>query len=135
TSAADSGRQEIWDRATYMINNNLLWGNGMNANYEIASAGNMHNVYIRFLLNMGLVFTVLSLLMYLMSMIAAVISQRYVPLLLPGYLFVYALMNVGEDFFVGLGSSAFIYMLFIYGFINYYLTRPELLSPQSKVKS
>jgi len=44
-------------------------------------------------------------------------------------------MNLGEDFFVGLGSSAYIYMLFIYGFINYYLTRPELLPLQSKIKS
>ena len=121
----DSGRREVWENATFMIDTNLWWGNGM-ANEEILRMGNMHNVYIRFLLNMGLIFTVLSLVMYMLSIVTVVSSKRFVPLLLPGYLFVYALMNLGEDFFVGLGSSAFIYMLFIYGFINYYLTRPAV---------
>lgn len=134
-AVADSGREELWELAYFAMDHNFWWGNGMDANMVIVGTGNMHNVYIRFLLNMGIVFTVISLLMYLLSVVASVTAKQKVPLILAGYLLVYALMNVGEDYFVGLGSSAFIYMLFIYGFINYYLTRPEPVSLQTKVKS
>lgn len=122
-AAADSGREDVWKRAYFAISNNFWWGNGMNANMVIAGTGNMHNCYIRFVLNMGIFFTVLALLMYFLSILSIFANKRKVPLILTGYLAIYALMNVGEDYFVGIGSSAFIYMLFIYGFINYYLTQ------------
>lgn len=122
-AAADSGREDVWKRAYFAISNNFWWGNGMNANMVIAGTGNMHNCYIRFVLNMGIFFTVLALLMYFLSILSIFANKRKVPLILTGYLVIYALMNVGEDYFVGIGSSAFIYMLFIYGFINYYLTQ------------
>lgn len=124
-AAADSGREDVWKRAYFAINNNFWLGNGMNANMLIAGTGNMHNCYIRFVLNMGIVFTVLALLMYFLSILSIFANKRKVPLILTGYLAIYGLMNVGEDYFVGIGSSAFIYMLFIYGFINYYLTQPK----------
>jgi hypothetical protein len=122
-AAADSGREDVWKRAYFAISNNFWWGNGMNANMVIAGTGNMHNCYIRFVLNMGIFFTVLALLMYFLSILSIFANKRKVPLILTGYLAIYALMNVGEDYFVGIGSSAFIYMLFIYGLINYYLTQ------------
>ncbi|MBW8359999.1 MAG: O-antigen ligase family protein [Weeksellaceae bacterium] len=123
-AASSSGRQDIWDSAAFMIDKNLWWGNGMDAHLLITGYGNMHNCYIRFVLNMGLFFTILVVLTYFLSILSVFLSKRAVPLILPGYLLVYAVMNVGEDFFVGLGSVAFIYMLFILGFINYYITRP-----------
>lgn len=122
-SVADSGRAEIWEKAYYAVANNFWWGNGMDANYRIAHTGNMHNCFLRFLLNMGMVFTVLVLLMYLISILKSYSSRDKVPLVLTGYIFIFALMNIGEDFFVGIGSSAFIYLLFIYGFINHYATQ------------
>lgn len=125
SAAADSGREEVWEHAYFAINNNFWWGNGMDANEVIGRTGNMHNCYLRFVLNMGVVFTALTMLMYLLSILSTLVKKHKVPLILPGYLIIYALMNVGEDYFVGLGSSAFIYMLFIYGFINYYLTKPN----------
>ncbi|RCU42602.1 O-antigen ligase domain-containing protein [Chryseobacterium lacus] len=134
-AAADSGRKDIWKGAYFAINNNMWWGNGMDANEVIAGTGNMHNCYIRFVLNMGIVFTVLSLLMYFLSIITSFTQKHKVPLILAGYLVVYALMNLGEDYFVGIGSSAFIYMLFIYGFINYYLTKQDAVTNSTtKVK-
>ncbi|MDD4515971.1 O-antigen ligase family protein [Massilibacteroides sp.] len=119
----DSGRTAIWQRASHAINTNLWWGNGLDANYSIADTGNMHNCYIRFLLNMGVFFTVVSLLFYFGSIISVLIKRRSVPLLLGAFLLTFALMNIGEDYFIGLGSSIFIYILFIYGFINYFLTK------------
>lgn len=118
----DSGRDAIWERAYYSIRQNLLWGNGMDANWRIADTGNMHNCYIRFVLNMGLVFTIIAIFMYIMSIISTFLEKR-LPLALGGYLLAFAVMNIGEDFFVGLGSSAFIYLLFIYGFIGYYISK------------
>lgn len=124
-AAADSGRSAVWERAYSAINNNFWLGNGMHASEVFAGTGNMHNCYIRFVLHMGIIFTVLTLLMYFLSILSVFAKKNKVPLILPGYLIIYALMNVGEDYFVGLGSSAFIYMLFIYGFINYFLTKPN----------
>jgi len=125
-SISDSGRDVVWQRASYAIEQNLWFGNGMDANLRIANTGNMHNCYIRFVLNMGLFFTIHALTMYLLS-ISSVYTKKNVPLILVGYLVAFALMNVGEDFFVGLGSSAFVYLLFIYGFINYYISKPKRL--------
>ncbi|MFD0931600.1 O-antigen ligase family protein [Psychroflexus salinarum] len=122
-AASDSGRLDIWERAYYAINQNFWWGNGMDANLQIANTGNMHNSYIRFVLNMGIIFTIFTLLMYLFSIISTYTKRSKVPLILTGFLLVFAVANIGEDFFVGLGSSVFIYLLFIYGFINYFITR------------
>lgn len=121
-STKDSGREEIWSRAYHAIQQNFWWGNGMDANYRVADTGNMHNCYIRFLLNMGGIFSALALLMYILSIRESFLERKKVPFILLGYLLAFALMNVGEDFFVGLGSSVFIYLLFIYGFINYYIS-------------
>jgi len=124
-AAEDSGRQSIWDNASFMISQNPWWGNGMEATLQITGSGNMHNVYLRFILNMGVIFTVFVFLMYLMMLISTVAKRNTVPLILPGYLLIYALMNLGEDFFVGVGSAAFVYMLFVFGFINYYYFKDD----------
>lgn len=126
-SFEDSGRADVWQRAYFAIEQNLWWGNGMDANYQIADTGNMHNCYIRFVLNMGLFFTIIALLFYFFSIAVTLKKYKFIPLVLPAYLIAYALMNVGEDFFVGIGSSAYIYILFIFGFINYYfLNKKEI---------
>jgi O-antigen ligase len=124
-AAEDSGRQSIWDNASFMISQNPWWGNGMEATLQITGSGNMHNVYLRFILNMGVIFTVFVFLMYLMMLISTVAKRNTVSLILPGYLLIYALMNLGEDFFVGVGSAAFVYMLFVFGFINYYYFKDD----------
>lgn len=119
----DSGRSVIWERAYGAIQQKFWSGNGMNANQTIANIGNMHNCYIRFMLNMGFVFTFLCLLQYTLSLFSVFTKLKYIPSVLLGFLISFALMNIGEDYFVGLGSSVFIYVLFIYGFINYYLEK------------
>ena len=120
----DTERDEIWARAQQSINQNFWFGNGMDANWRIVGIGNMHNSYIRFLLNMGIIYTVLALLMYFISIASAHFNKR-VPPVFVGYLIAFALMNVGEDFFVGLGSVVFVNLLFVYGFINYYITNTD----------
>jgi hypothetical protein len=74
---------------------------------------------------MGVIFTVFVFLMYLMMLISTVAKRNTVSLILPGYLLIYALMNLGEDFFVGVGSAAFVYMLVVFGFINYYYFKDD----------
>lgn len=130
-SASDSGRAEVWQRAYPAISQNLWWGNGMDANERIADTGNMHNCYIRFVLNMGLFFTILSFSMYVISIIIAYVKRKQVPLHFTAYLIIYAVMNIGEDFFVGVGSTAFLNMIFAYSFINYYITSSHASPRQS----
>src|SRR5690606_40825657 len=86
---ADSGREVIWELAYIAIEQNFWWGNGMEANLLIANTGNMHNSYIRFVLNMGIIFTILTLLMYVFSLMATFRKRMYMPLVLFGYLVVY----------------------------------------------
>lgn len=120
-SAKESGRDELWHSAYNAISQNLYTGNGMNANIIISNTGNMHNSYIRFLLNMGLVFTVLALANYFLSIFNIIRNYKKIPLILAAFLVAYSLASYGEDYFVGLGSSMFIYILIIYGLINYFL--------------
>lgn len=120
-SVKDSGRDEIWRTAYIAISQNLYTGNGMNANIVISETGNMHNSYIRFVLNMGLVFTILSLLQYLISLYYIFLNRSKIQLVILAFLIAYTLANFGEDYFVGLGSSMFIYVLMIYGLVNYYI--------------
>lgn len=126
-SFQDSGRTDIWQRAYYAIEQNIWWGNGMDANDRIANTGNMHNCYIRFVLNMGLLFTISAMLFYLGSIMSTLKYRKSIPLVLVAYLMSYAFMNIGEDLFVGIGSSAYIYILFIFGLINFYLVKTKLL--------
>lgn len=121
-AVSDSGREDIWRRAFGAINQHFWWGNGMDANMRIADTGNMHNCYLRFVLNMGIFFTVLSTSMYFIALLNTYANRNKVPLILTGFLCAFALMNLGEDFFVGLGSAAYVYLLFIFGFINYFIT-------------
>lgn len=122
-SYEDSGRSEIWKRSYFAIKSNLWWGNGMNANQIIADTGNMHNSYIRFTLNMGLFFTLIVISFYLLIIYTCLRNNKKIPTLLSVFLVIYGLMNVGEDYFVGLGSSAYIYMLFVFGLINFYSSK------------
>lgn len=117
-SAAASGRQPIWDKAFHYININPL-GYGMNAPLELISTGNIHNCYIRFLLTMGYPFTILSLLFFF-GMIVLAFYDKKIPKPIIGFLIGYALANYGEDFFVGIGSSMFIYVVLAIGLLSYY---------------
>lgn len=124
-SVEDSGRINIWIRAFPSIKENFWWGNGMDANEAIAHVGNMHNCYLRFMLNMGMFFTTLSLLFYFSLIVDTIRHNKTVPFVLSGYLIAFALMNIGEDFFVGVGATDYICTLFIFGFINYYWKREK----------
>ncbi|MPM89094.1 hypothetical protein SDC9_136202 [bioreactor metagenome] len=97
----------------------------MDANEAIAHVGNMHNCYLRFMLNMGMFFTTLSLLFYFSLIVDTIRHNKTVPFVLSGYLIAFALMNIGEDFFVGVGATDYICTLFIFGFINYYWKREK----------
>src|SRR5690606_8258746 len=83
---SDSGRSEIWERAYFAIDNSFWWGNGLNANNEIAFTGNMHNSYVRFLLNMGFVFTVFVVGIYFSIILFCFKYKNIMPLVLIGYL-------------------------------------------------
>lgn len=120
-SISDSGRTIFWNKAFFHINHNLFGGNGMDANIRLIDTGNMHNVYIRFLLNMGLMFTLLSLFQLFLSIFNIFKKRNVLSYLLLGFMFSYLLINFGEDFMVGIGNSAYIYVLYVYGFINYNL--------------
>lgn len=120
-AASDSGREDVWSRAYAAISQNLYTGNGMNANNIFANTGNMHNCYIRFILNMGLIFTLIALIQYVLSIFYVLINRNKVPVVILAFLIAYTVANFGEDYFVGLGSSMFIYIMILYGLINYYL--------------
>lgn len=124
-SFEDSGRNVIWERSFFAIKQSLWWGNGMDANYIYADTGNMHNCYLRFILNMGVFFTVLSLSFYFSSIVVTLKRHKTIPTVLAAYLISFAIMNIGEDFFVGLGSSAYIYTLFVFGLIDSYYTNND----------
>lgn len=117
-SAAASGRQLIWDNAFNYINVNPL-GYGMNAPLELINTGNIHNCYIRFLLTMGYPFTIFSLIFFFAIIVIAFYDKK-APKPIVGFLIGYALANYGEDFFVGIGSSMFIYVIFAIGLLSYY---------------
>lgn len=120
----DSGREEIWQRAYNIINRNLLWGNGMDAHLTQAMAVNVHNCYIRYLLNMGLFFTLFSFVFYiryLRSILSPTLNN--VPGCLVGFIFALTFWNFGEDFFVGLGSSIFVFFTVVTGFISFYSSK------------
>lgn len=122
-SAAESGRQDIWDKSFQYINLSPL-GNGMNAPMELVGTGNIHNSYVRFLLTMGYPFTIFTLFCFLLLMFFGW-KDKNVPRPLIGFLFGYALANYGEDFFVGIGSSMFIYVVMTIGLLSYYSLRKE----------
>lgn len=116
-SAGDSGRQPIWDKAFQFINLNPF-GYGMNAPLELIGTGNVHNAYIRFLLTMGYPMTIITLACFFLLLWVAV-KDKMTPKPLVGFLFGYALANYGEDFFVGVGSSMFIYVVLTIGMLSY----------------
>jgi hypothetical protein len=101
-------------------------GYGMNAPLELIDTGNIHNCYVRFLLTMGYPFTILTLLC-LLILILFVAKDKKVPKPLVGFLFGYILANYGEDFFVGVGSSMFIYVVMTIGLISFYSLKKEEL--------
>ncbi|KQK27501.1 O-antigen ligase family protein [Chryseobacterium aquaticum] len=117
-SAKESGRQEIWDKAFLYVNMNPL-GNGMNAPLELVGSGNVHNCYVRFLLTMGYPFTIITLLFFALIIFFAW-KDKKVPRPLVGFLIGYVLANFGEDFYVGIGSSMFIYVILTIGLISYF---------------
>lgn len=124
-AVSDSGRYEIWERAFYYIERNLFWGNGMYANELLVDTGNMHNCYIRYLLNMGLVFFFISFSFYVFYIIKIILNIKTTDRVLIGFIIAYTFANIGEDFFVGVGSSVFIYFCIIVGFITFDLTNKK----------
>jgi O-antigen ligase len=122
-SASSSGRLEIWDLAFQYIDTSL-WGQGMDAPLELLNTGNVHNSYIRYLLTMGYVYGSLAIAIFVL-LLFAVLMDRKIPRALVGFFIGYALACYGEDFFVGVGSSIFIYMMILIGLINYYATKPQ----------
>jgi len=122
----DSGRSVLWESVFPHIKMNLLWGNGMDSNMRLANSGNMHNCYIRYLLNMGLVFSLLSFMFYIIYIVTTILFKwNTIPRCLIGYLLAYTFWNIGEDFYVGIGSSIFIFFNVIIGLITFY-SRPNL---------
>lgn len=122
-SAAESGRQPIWDTAFQYIELNPM-GNGMDAPLELINTGNIHNCYVRFLLTMGYPFTIITLACFFLLILVAV-KDKSAPKPLVGFLLGYALANYGEDFFVGVGSSMFIYVVLTIGLLSYFRLKKE----------
>lgn len=119
----DTGRNIAWEKAMNNINQTLLWGNDMNAPLRILNTGNVHNCYLRFLLSMGLIFTIFSFVFY-GRYIRIILSRKYrvVPPSLIAFIVAFTIMNFGEDFFVGMGSSVIIYFFMIIGLISFYIS-------------
>lgn len=113
-SVTDSGRSTVWNLALYYISLNPF-GYGMNAPMELIKTGNIHNCYIRYLLSMGVIFTVGAFVFYFIYLLKVYFEKNEVSKSLLGFLFAYTLMNFGEDYFVGLGSIMYIYFLFVLG--------------------
>lgn len=119
----DLGRQVIWDSAIFHIKQNLYFGNGMNAPQELVNSGNIHNCYLRYLLMMGLFFTVLIFTIYSYFLMSIIKLRKRLPKVLIGFILAYTIMNLVEDYYVGLGSSAFLSFLIIVGLIIAYLSK------------
>jgi hypothetical protein len=123
-SAETSGRAEIWGRAFRLIELNPF-GNGMDAPLELLNTGNVHNSYVRYIFTMGYFFGISTILIFI-TLIWFAIKNNRIPRPLVGFLLGFALACYGEDFFIGLGSSIFVYLLITIGLINYYDVKRSL---------
>lgn len=120
-STSDSGRDIFWDPAIHLIKSDPWWGYGMDANLKLVGTHNIHNVYLRYLLNMGVFFTLLSFGFYFLFVLKILCKHKIIPGALLGFLIAFTLNNFGEDFLVGIGSSIIVYFMFIIGFIVFHL--------------
>ena len=120
-SAEESGRKEIWDSAFSYIQYNKM-GYGMNAPDELLKTGNVHNCYIRFLITMGYPFTIAMMIIYFILICKLLFVKKIrIPKALIGFFIAYAFANSGEDYFAGLGSSMFIYILILIGITSSFI--------------
>ena len=124
----DSGRRIYWDTAVFYIKNNLWFGYGMDAPMKLVDTGNIHNCYLRYLLMIGLFFTIISFLFYFLFIIQIWRTRKNVPSVLIGFILAFTVMNFAEDYYVGIGSSAFLSFLVIVGFVIYYLNQPNKIN-------
>ena len=131
----DEARKDLWETSMYHIKNNLWFGNGMDAPIKLINTGNIHNCYLRYLLTMGLFFTLLSFLFYFIFFMKILRSLKKVPNVLIGFVFAYTVMNIVEDYYMGIGSSAFLSFLIIVGFIITYINQYYYLNLIPKKKS
>lgn len=119
----DSGRYQLWERVFGFFEENILWGHGMDANMRLVGTGNMHNCYLRYVLNMGLIFTLLSFAFYIVYLGRIFLNIQRINGALIGFIVAFTFANFGEDFYVGIGSSLFCYFCIIIGFIISDLTK------------
>lgn len=121
-AASDSGRFIYWQKAIALIERNPFWGYGMDAPEKLVDTANMHNCYLRYILMIGSIFFLFSMSFYLYFLYRVFKNRRFIPESLVGFLFAFTLMNVGEDFFIGAGSTAVIYFCLSIGMILYCLS-------------
>lgn len=114
TSVLASGRGEIWESAiSFIRGENFVFGNGVLANKDLVGVANIHNVYIRLLLNMGVIFTVVALMFYFLGLLFLAKYWALIPRSLLLFNVVFLMMNLGEDYLIGPGS-----IILTYAFIN-----------------
>lgn len=115
----DDARLLVWDKSIDLVRNNI-WGYGMYAPQELVGTGNIHNCYLRYLLTMGVIPTIIAFLFYFYFIFKSFYRTR-IPVVLLAIILSFTIMNYAEDYYMGIGSTATIYFFMIIGYILYYL--------------
>ncbi len=131
-AVSDSGRSKIWEVAWDLIKKSPYWGYGMNASVELVNTGNLHNCYLFYLLTMGTIYTGIALSFLGLFLTKLFIYRVRVPAVLVGFIFAFVVMNFGEDYFVGPGSSVFVYFLISVGLVMHFLEKGTTTSNRLK---
>lgn len=110
--SSSSGRGLVWEKTIEYIKDNSLVGLGMSSPINIIGAGNIHNSYLRIFLMVGIPLGILSITMFFSSIVLSISRNKYHNAA-KIYLISLALICLGEDYLVGIGSSQFFSTLII----------------------
>ena len=112
----DSGRLELWDLTLEKLPESWVLGTGFNGGLEILGTSNFHNNYLNYIFHMGIPLAFIAIMAYFLFMFNAYSYLKYgVSRSLVAFLLGFAILNFGEDLFIGVGSVTFVYQNFVLG--------------------
>jgi hypothetical protein len=108
--ASKSGRQVIWLKALVLIESNWALGAGLLSQMTEIGTGNLHNGYLRMILMIGIPLSIICFIIWGVLLVQSLMLEKKTngPKI---FLIAFSAMNIGEDFFFGLGSSMFLFLL------------------------
>lgn len=119
--AQSSGRATYWNKVYNYLRLEPWWGYGMDAPDKLVNS-NIHNNYLRYLFTMGRFFTLFTLIP--LVLFYGYICKKFlnkIPNSLIGFVLAYAVLNFGEDYFIGVTSTSSMSFAFVLGIMIYYI--------------